>query len=70
MIKILIRMWWKTMKNEKLMKELLANIDSKRKEMIKFARKVGFTSEKTVKCSQELDMYLNQYQLIFLKRTS
>lgn len=70
MIKISIRMWWKKMKNEKLMKELLANIDSKRKEMVKFAQQIGFTSEKTVKCSEELDMYLNKYQLIFLKRTS
>jgi stage 0 sporulation regulatory protein len=58
------------MKNEILKKELLANIDSKRKEMIEFAKIVGFTSEKTVKCSQELDMFLNEYQLIFLKKTS
>lgn len=58
------------MKNEIFKKELLAIIDSKRKEMIKFAQIVGYSSEKTVKCSQELDMYLNEYQLIFLKRTS
>ena len=57
------------MKNE-ILKELLTIIDSKRNEMIKFAQIVGYTGENTVKCSQELDMYLNEYQQIFLKMTS
>lgn len=51
-----------------LKKELLANIELKRKEVIVFAQKVGYTNERTVKCSQDLDMYLNQYQLILLHR--
>lgn len=53
-----------------LKKVLLENIELKRKEMIVFAQKVGYTNERTVKCSQDLDMYLNQYQLILLSRTS
>ncbi|MED1472399.1 aspartyl-phosphate phosphatase Spo0E family protein [Bacillus salipaludis] len=53
-----------------LKKEVLANIELKRKEMIVFAQKVGYTNERTVKCSQDLDMYLNKYQLILLNRMS
>ena len=65
-----IRMGGKKMKNEILKKGLLENINIKRKEMIEFAQIVGYNGEKTIKCSQELDMYLNEYQLLFLKKTS
>ncbi|MCH6268519.1 aspartyl-phosphate phosphatase Spo0E family protein [Neobacillus citreus] len=56
--------------NKNLKEVLLKNIYLKRKEMIEFAQLAGYTCEKTVKCSQELDMYLNEYQVLFLKKTS
>ncbi len=37
-------------------------IESKRSQMLHFARKYGFNSEKTVRCSQELDALLNVVQ--------
>lgn len=57
------------MKNE-ILEKLLVSIDLKRKEMIKYAKDSGFTSEKTVKCSQELDTFLNQYYQVSLYQTS
>jgi hypothetical protein len=37
--------------------QLLASIDSKRKEMIDTARAGGYTCEGAVQCSQELAIY-------------
>ena len=54
------------MKIEVLKSELLAKIDATRKEMIKSAEVRGYASEKTVRCSQELDMFLNKYQQNFV----
>lgn len=52
---------------EVIKSELLVSIDAKRKEMIEVAEAGGFTSEKAIKCSQELDMYLNKYQQILFE---
>lgn len=38
-------------------------IELKRKQMLDFAKKYGFTAEITVKCSQELDKLLNCFQI-------
>lgn len=55
------------MKIEVLKSDLLAKIDAKRKEMIKSAEVRGYASEKTVRCSQELDTFLNKYQQILFE---
>jgi len=55
------------MKIEVLKSELLAKIDATRKEMIKSDEVRGYASEKTVRCSQELDMFLNKYQQILFE---
>ncbi|WP_282033354.1 aspartyl-phosphate phosphatase Spo0E family protein [Metabacillus indicus] len=47
--------------------QLLESIDTKRKEMMDSARAGGYTSSEAVKCSQELDMLLNQYQQIIFE---
>ncbi|WP_209122664.1 aspartyl-phosphate phosphatase Spo0E family protein [Alkalihalobacillus sp. BA299] len=41
---------------------LLYAIERKRNQMILLAEKYGYTSEATVKCSQELDKLLNLAQ--------
>jgi hypothetical protein len=41
---------------------LLREIDHKREVMISTAMATGFTSVETIKCSQELDSLINQYQ--------
>jgi hypothetical protein len=41
---------------------LLEKIDLKREEMITTAMKTSFTSEETIKCSQELDQLIIHYQ--------
>lgn len=38
-------------------------IEKKRREMVKLAHVTGYTSKKTVKCSQELDKLINLFQL-------
>jgi len=45
---------------------LLELINHKRKEMIETANREGYTSELAVKCSQDLDVLLNEYQQILL----
>ena len=55
------------MTSEVIKSELLVNIDAKRKEMIGVVEVEGYTSEKAIKCSQELDMYLNKYQQILFE---
>lgn len=42
--------------------EMLDAIKVKRAMMIKCANKKGFTSEETIKYSQELDVLINEYQ--------
>ena len=42
--------------------EMIAKIKVKRELMIKSANKHGFTSEETIKYSQELDELINEYQ--------
>ncbi len=42
---------------------LVGVIEKKRLEMLIFAQKYGFTSERTIKCSQELDKLLNIVQV-------
>ncbi len=49
--------------------KLLKNISSKRIEMISVAEIEGFTSERTIKVSQELDELIIQYQKLSYKRT-
>lgn len=45
--------------------EMLGEIKVKRELMINSANKNGFTSEETIKYSQELDELINQYQRTF-----
>ena len=42
---------------------LQIEIESKRMQMLLLAKRYGYTSEKTVKCSQELDHLLNLIQM-------
>lgn len=43
---------------------LLKEIDRKREEMVSVAQQTGFTSEETVRCSQELDKLIYEYQTL------
>ncbi|MDE3838315.1 aspartyl-phosphate phosphatase Spo0E family protein [Bacillus methanolicus] len=51
---------------QRMMKE----IQHKREKMIDSAQKHGLTSERTIRCSQELDMLLNEYQRTFQSRSN
>ncbi|WP_100407288.1 aspartyl-phosphate phosphatase Spo0E family protein [Bacillus solitudinis] len=42
---------------------LLTKIEIKRIQMLRLAKKYGMSSQKTVQCSQELDMLLNLVQI-------
>jgi stage 0 sporulation regulatory protein len=53
--------------SEVLKSELIVSIDAKRKEMFEAAEVGGYTSEKAIKCSQELEMYLNKYHQVLLE---
>ncbi|WP_042356169.1 aspartyl-phosphate phosphatase Spo0E family protein [Bacillus rubiinfantis] len=44
-----------------LTKELVALIEKKRLELIKAANTNGLTSSVAIRCSQELDQLLNEY---------
>ncbi|UOE92230.1 aspartyl-phosphate phosphatase Spo0E family protein [Alkalihalobacillus sp. LMS39] len=46
---------------------LVLAIETKRYQMIGLAKKYGYTSELTVKCSQELDKLLNIAQHSFFR---
>lgn len=46
------------------MDELVIEIDEKRNKMIAIAMDSGLNSKETIKCSQELDSLLNQYERI------
>ena len=43
---------------------LLKDIDSKRKLMIASAQETGYTSEETIRSSQELDRLIYEYQTL------
>lgn len=45
--------------------EMEEQIKQKREQMIAIAKEYGFTNEKTLKSSQELDRLLNKYQRFF-----
>ncbi|AIE59447.1 aspartyl-phosphate phosphatase Spo0E family protein [Bacillus methanolicus] len=47
---------------------MMNEIQHKRKKMIDCAQKHGLTNERTIRCSQELDMLLNEYQRTFQSR--
>ncbi|WP_083991270.1 aspartyl-phosphate phosphatase Spo0E family protein [Alkalihalobacillus pseudalcaliphilus] len=42
-------------------------IESKRSQMLRLAKKYGFTSAQTVRCSQELDELLNEIQIPIIR---
>lgn len=46
-------------------KEMMKTIQQKREMMIQSAKETGYTSEETIKHSQELDKLIVQYQLTF-----
>lgn len=46
-------------------KEMMKAIQQKREAMIRSAKETGYTSEETIKHSQELDKLILQYQLAF-----
>lgn len=45
--------------------EVLEEIKVKRELMIRCANQLGFTNEKTIQYSQELDELINEYQRLF-----
>ncbi|MDX8365456.1 aspartyl-phosphate phosphatase Spo0E family protein [Cytobacillus sp. IB215665] len=51
------------------MNQLQRTIEQKREEMTRIATREGLTSQKVIRCSQELDQLINHY-LIFYKRLS
>ncbi|EOR21729.1 aspartyl-phosphate phosphatase Spo0E family protein [Cytobacillus oceanisediminis] len=51
-----------------LKKQLLTQIELKRTELIEIAMKHGFSSSSAIICSQELDVLLNKYNEISLKK--
>ncbi|WP_071395520.1 aspartyl-phosphate phosphatase Spo0E family protein [Bacillus tuaregi] len=48
-------------------KTILAEIQKKREKMIELAHEKGLTNNDTIKCSQELDQLIYQYQSSFRK---
>lgn len=48
--------------------ELKNTIEIKRKSLIETAQRYGFTSEKTLQASQELDMIINEFHELFQYR--
>jgi hypothetical protein len=51
-----------------LKKQLLTQIELKRTELIEIAMKHGFSSSSAIICSQELDVLLNKYNEINVKK--
>jgi len=51
-----------------LKKQLLTQIELKRTELIEIAMKHGFSSSSAIICSQELDVLLNKYNEMSLKK--
>jgi len=52
-----------------LKEQLCTEISLKREKLIKIAELKGLTSSETIQISQELDMLLNTYQRLMLKKT-
>ena len=50
--------------------ELINLIEQKRFELIQVAQKNGFNSSVAIQYSQDLDRLLNEYNRIFIKKTS
>ncbi|MCM3568124.1 aspartyl-phosphate phosphatase Spo0E family protein [Neobacillus mesonae] len=48
--------------------ELVALIEKKRAELIQAANTNGYTSSIAIRCSQELDQLLNEYNRKYTKR--
>ena len=59
--------WWEDLKVNVIQSKhaIEKEIKKKRKQLIKTAKKYGFTDERTLKSSQELDYLLNKYQRFF-----
>ncbi|MEH7414824.1 aspartyl-phosphate phosphatase Spo0E family protein [Neobacillus drentensis] len=51
-------------KDSNYQSEMIEKIKAKRELMINSANKFGFTSEKTIQYSQELDELINHYQRV------
>jgi stage 0 sporulation regulatory protein len=49
-------------------KTILIEIQQKRKDMIDLVNQKGISSDATIKCSQELDQLIYQYQHFFCKK--
>ena len=47
-------------------KKILLQIQEKKDKMLKCAKIYGYTSEDTIRCSQELDQLIYEYQLLML----
>jgi hypothetical protein len=56
------------MNNQLLEAILLNRIEVMKDELIKIANNTGITSTQTVKCSQQLDQFLNEHMKIFSNR--
>ena len=50
---------------QNIQNNILIEIQKKRNSMIDLAQKKGFTNFDTIKCSQELDQLIYQYQKLF-----
>ncbi|MED4205268.1 aspartyl-phosphate phosphatase Spo0E family protein [Neobacillus mesonae] len=48
--------------------ELVAQIEKKRAELIKAANANGLTSSVAIRCSQELDQLINEYNRQYIKK--
>ncbi|AZU64921.1 aspartyl-phosphate phosphatase Spo0E family protein [Neobacillus mesonae] len=48
--------------------ELVALIEKKRSELIKAANANGLTSSVAIRCSQELDQLINEYNRQYIKK--
>ncbi|WP_066401088.1 aspartyl-phosphate phosphatase Spo0E family protein [Neobacillus mesonae] len=48
--------------------ELVALIEKKRAELIKAANANGLTSSVAIRCSQELDQLINEYNRQYIKK--
>ncbi|MHC0037096.1 Spo0E family sporulation regulatory protein-aspartic acid phosphatase [Pseudoneobacillus sp. C159] len=53
-----------------LKNELIQLIEIKRAELIKIVNQNGFSSSLAIRCSQELDILLNEYNRIYINKAS
>ncbi|WP_246234694.1 aspartyl-phosphate phosphatase Spo0E family protein [Bacillus aquiflavi] len=54
--------------NKRIARLMMDEIQRKRERMIDSAEKYGYTSDDTIKCSEELDELIYKYQCTFQKR--